>query len=131
MKTNILIRALCFTALAIALIGNANAQKATYEYRLDSACVSAEEYNRTGKEYAYWEEKIEINPTVGERPTTIYAMDTDGVNGIDTWTNDEGACAEMKVVDCQPLENNDNTIIFEDRAGQDNVRLAPKVEATF
>lgn len=112
MNNSIFLRALCLIALIAALIGGANAQTTT-EFKPGVP--------RTD------------NGVVGEPPATIYAIDTDGKDGLDIWTNDPDACAKAEVVECLPLENSNKSIIFEDKDGQDNVRsrTAPKVSATF
>lgn len=125
MKTSVLIRALCLTALAIFIISSAKAQSdVTIEYRLDSVCSPADVFNKTGAEYLYWKVKVEKR-LVGERPKFTYAVDTDGDKKLDKWSDSPEVCEEAsrEARDCQELPYGSSSLIFEDKDGQDNVRL--------
>ncbi len=130
MKTNsIMLRALCVTALAAALLSSKAQGDITIEHRHQTACAPTYLFNQTGQEYVHWIDTIRFeNGVVEERPAFTYAVDTDGDKELDTWSDSPEVCeeAEREARDCQALPYGDESLIFEDQSGQDNVRMKSK-----
>lgn len=134
-NNSIILRALCFIALAAALISKASAQQEHTEIdlRIDTVCMSTQVFNETGLEYYVDTTFVTVMPPVGERPETVYAIDSDGNCDIDMWVLDPIECEEATIEEreCLALPYGPESSVFKDQEGRDNTRRAPKVFATF